>query len=292
MLTTSLYILKNNKMPKTFPQANLHTPEELLESANELFLTQNPKMMRAATLEAITALEAYVQAKIFPALSAKFGGRFSEWLENKTRMDFDSRLEIITPIAIDLPVNTDTNLWSDYKKARKIRHSIIHNGKKVSQGEAKFVIDTVYKWIAYLSSTVGLELALRELKAYIEHNHIQINREDVAISIIADYFAKFSIANNIEKDAAIIPNDSGSLIPIDLVLQIGPQQIVVETKFSRNLSIRSLVKRGVEQVLYYAKHVGVTQAALIIFEKGEIESEFNKVLKFEDGRVYVVVIQV
>ena len=207
-------------------------------------------------------------------------------------MDFDSRLEIITPLAIDLPVDKNTGLWNDYKKSRKIRQGMVHLGRKVSQGEAKFVIDTVYKWIAYLSSTVGLELALIELKNYVEHNHIPIARERDAISVITDYFAKFKTASEIEPEAEIIVEGFQSSMIADLILRLGPHKIVVETKFSKNLAIHHLVKRGIEQVLSYVKHIGATQAALIIFEQGEIEPDFDKVLKFEDGSVYVVVIQV
>lgn len=56
---------------KTTPTAILHTPEELLDGAEILFNSENPKMMRAAVLEAITAFEAYIPAIVFSTLNEK-----------------------------------------------------------------------------------------------------------------------------------------------------------------------------------------------------------------------------
>lgn len=277
-------------MSKSTPKADLHTPEELLESAAELFATGNPKMMRAAALEAITALEAYVHSLVFPALTRKFGADFSVWLEDKTRMDFDSRLSAITPIAIGLPIDKGASLWNDYKKAREIRNDIIHKGKKVTQNEAGFVIDTVRKWIAYLGSTIELELALLDLKKYIESKPVSINTELDAISLIKDYFGKSNAAVKIESEVGL--RIGKSHLRADLMLQFGSHQIVVETKFSRNRSTQSIVHQGTAQVLSYLKAFGATQAALIIFQKGEIQAGFETVQKLDDGNVYVVVIKV
>ena len=88
------------------PKASLHTPEELLDNAETLFLSNNPKMMRAAILEAITALEAYVQSTIFPALNEKLDPVLVKWLEDKTRMDFDSRLSVLTPVVTEHEIDT------------------------------------------------------------------------------------------------------------------------------------------------------------------------------------------
>lgn len=278
-------------MPPSIPQADLHTPEELLESADELLATGNPKMRRAAALEAIVALEAYVQATVFPSLAKKIGMDFSKWLEEKTRMDFDSRLSVITPIAIGLPVDTKTGLWSDYKKARKIRHSIIHEGRKVSQDEARFVVETVHKWIAYLGSTVELELALLKLKRYVESNHISVNTKSEALSLITDYFGKTKAATGgIEPEASF--SSGNSRLREDLILKLGSHRIVIETKFSRRLSTRRTVHKGIEQILSFSKAFGATQAALIVFQPGEIEAGFEGVQKLDDGNLYVVVIKV
>nr|MBA3691953.1 hypothetical protein [Acidobacteriota bacterium] len=80
--------------------AQIHTPEELLDNAETLFATGNAKMMRAAVLEAITSLEAFVQTTVFSALNNKLDPLLVQWLQDKTKMDFDSRLSILTPIAV------------------------------------------------------------------------------------------------------------------------------------------------------------------------------------------------
>jgi hypothetical protein len=158
----------------TTPIADLHTPEELLDNAETLFAYNNPKMMRAAILEAITALESYVQAVVFSSLSEKLDPLLVQWLEDKTKMDFDSRLSVLTPVAVGQSIDKQSTLWTEYKRAKEIRNKVTHSGRKVSSTDARFVIDTVYKWLAYLGSTVELELALIRFKQYIEENSIKI----------------------------------------------------------------------------------------------------------------------
>ena len=121
-------------------------------------------MMRAAVLEAITALEAFVQSTVFASLNGKIDPLLIQWLEHKTKMDFDSRLSVLTPIAVGRSVDKSSTLWSDYKKAKGIRNKVTHSGVKVSAKDARFVIDTVYNWLAYLGSTLEIEVALMGLK--------------------------------------------------------------------------------------------------------------------------------
>ena len=59
------------------------TPAELLETAERLFSIGDANMYRAAILEAITALEANVKARAFPALRSKLGEELANWLEEK-----------------------------------------------------------------------------------------------------------------------------------------------------------------------------------------------------------------
>ena len=94
----------------TTPTADLHTPEELLDNAETLLASSNPKMMRAAVLEAITALEAYVQSVVFSALGTKLDSLLVQWLEDKTKMDFDSRLSVLTPVAVGQPIDKQSTL--------------------------------------------------------------------------------------------------------------------------------------------------------------------------------------
>ena len=121
------------------------TPAELLETAEMLFGQgdENRSIYRASVLEAITALEANVRDKAFSALQAKIGEDLTKWLEEKTRMDFETRLSLFIPIATGLKVDKKDRLWSDYKKAKEIRNKVTHSGKKVTRSQARSVIDTV-----------------------------------------------------------------------------------------------------------------------------------------------------
>jgi len=95
------------------------TPAELLATAERLFSAGDQNMYRAAILEAITALEANVRDKAFPALQLKVGGDLTKWLEEKTRMDFEARLGLFIPLATCLKVNKKDKLWNDYKSLKK-----------------------------------------------------------------------------------------------------------------------------------------------------------------------------
>lgn len=127
------------------------TPAELLETAEKLFSAADQNMYRAAILEAITALEANVRDKAFPALQNRVGSDLTKWLEEKTRMDFETRLGLFIPIATGLKVDKKDKLWNDYKKSKEIRNKVTHSGRRVTRVQARFVIDTVYEWIEYLN---------------------------------------------------------------------------------------------------------------------------------------------
>lgn len=51
-------------------------------------------------LEAITALEAYVERTIFGLLEVTMDPQLVHWLAERTRMDFDARLGVLTPVAL------------------------------------------------------------------------------------------------------------------------------------------------------------------------------------------------
>jgi hypothetical protein len=97
-------------------------------------------------------------------------------------------LSVLAPVAIGHSIDKKTKLWNDYKKARKIRNKIVHSGTRVSVEDARFVIDTVYDWLAYLGSRIGLELSLLRLKSYVETNKITVSSEQAAVSLVREYF--------------------------------------------------------------------------------------------------------
>ena len=268
--------------------ADLHTPEELVDNAEALFASGNPKMMRAAVLEAITALEAFVQSTVFSSLNGKLDTLLVQWLEDKTKMDFDSRLSVLTPVAVGCSVDKASALWSDYKKAKGIRNKVTHSGAKVSANDARFVIDTVYNWLAYLGSTLELEVALIGLKRYVEQAQVPINSEQKANLLIAEYFGQSKAASSLHE---VSLKDGKRHLTADIVLKFGLYTVIVETKYSRNRDTQDLVKSAVEQTKVLMAVGGITQGVVVIFQEAEIPLGFDNVQKFHDGKVYSIVIK-
>jgi hypothetical protein len=274
--------------PATTPIAEIHAPEELLDGAEILFASANPKMMRAAVLEAITALEAFVQDVVFTALQGKLDPLLVQWLEEKTKMDFDSRLSILTPIAVGRPIAKQSSLWKSYKDAKEIRNKVTHSGRKVSADEARFVIDTVYNWLTYLGSTIELEVALLGLKRHVEQEaKASIESERDAVSLISQYFGRTKAASNLTEVSA--PKRS---IRADVILKFGQYTVLVETKFSRGRATQNIVEGAIKQASKLMHEFEIDQSAVIIFQKGELQKGYEAVHQYLDGKMYVVVIKV
>lgn len=282
-----------------FPNANIHTPEEILENAKILFETSNPRMMRAAILEAITALEAYVQYVVFLALGSKYPQPIVDLLDTKTRLDFDSRLSVLVPIATGLEIKTTSSLWVSYKKAKQIRNQVTHTGSKVSSKEAKFVINTVEEWLAYLASTAAMEIALVELKRYIETNQIPVKTSKDAEQVIAEYFGRTSAAINKTQ----VPIDARKKMRVDVALKFQEKIVIIETKLLKEPPSSHLIERTVRQVEEYMNVSRVSTAAVVLFTNVETaNSEKVRVFKnqwflgdpekSEDGNIYVITIVV
>ena len=271
------------------PVVDLHTPEELLDGAEVLYASANPKMMRAAVLESITALEAFLYKTVFSALKEKLDPLLVKWLEDKTRMDFESRLSVLAPVAIGRPIDKKSRLWQDYKKSKAMRNKITHSGRRVSQSEARFVIDTVYHWLAYLGSTVELEVALMCLKRYIEEARIPIQRETDAIRIIHEYF---QTTKAVSGTAEVWITHGARRLVADSILEFGSYKVLIETKFSRGRSTVTIVEQAIEQLSLLMHAANMDHGTVVIFQKGEIQLGFEAVRKYRDGSIYVVVIKV
>jgi hypothetical protein len=100
-------------------KSDLHTPSELLVAAHKLFDAGDVHLLRPAVLEAMTCLESYVQAVVFKALSNKLDPLLVKWLEDKTRMDFDTRLHLLTPIATGHPITKEGSLGGARHQVRR-----------------------------------------------------------------------------------------------------------------------------------------------------------------------------
>jgi len=133
------------------------TPAELLETAEQLYKTGESKMYRAAILEAITALETYIATNILSKLNTRVGKEFSDWLDEKTRFDFDSRLGVLTSFVTRVKIDKQSKLWNDYKKAKQIRNNVTHTGKRVTKDQGRFVINTVYEWVEFLNQAQDIK---------------------------------------------------------------------------------------------------------------------------------------
>jgi hypothetical protein len=212
--------------------AELHTPEELLTGAEALLMSTDQQLtravdrqlMRAVVLEAITALEAFVRDRVFSLLQEQLDPLLVRWLESKTRTDFDSRLGVLTPVALGRPVDRESRLWNDYQRAKQIRNKITHIGRRVSREEAQFVVRTVYDWLSYLGSTVEVELALQGLKMFVETSTVRIEDEIEGSRLVQDYFSRTKAALSRVQPRL---QDSQVSNP-DLILKFGDYTILVE----------------------------------------------------------------
>jgi hypothetical protein len=274
-------------IPKTPSVAQLHTPEELLDNAETLFATGNAKMMRAAVLEAITSLETFVQTTIFLALNNKLDPLLVQWLQDKTKMDFDSRLSVLTPIAVGQSVDKTSTLWSDYKKAKEIRNKVTHSGVKVDKSDARFVIDTVYAWLSYLGSTVEVEVALMGLKRFIVESGITVSKEADAISLIERFFGETKAALSSKEVKLVLGNRN---LRADLILKFGQNTVLIEVKFVPSAT-ESLVLSAVQQTHNYMVASSVEQGVVIIFQKETPQFGFENVVKYNEGKIYVLIVQ-
>lgn len=266
--------------------ADLHTPEELLATAEALLASHDPKLRRAVVLEAITALEAFVHRTVFGVLDRTMDPLLVKWLDEKTRMDFDARLGVLTPVATGRPVDRNSERWAQYKRAKEIRNRVTHSGHRVSATEAAFVLETVRAWLGHLGSTGDMALALAELKHYIESSNLAVPDEVSAVRIVRDYFGQSRAA------ATDIPIRGRRRA--DLVLKFGNYSVLVETKMVRGAKggLEARIQEATWQAADYIREAEFTRAAVLIFCTEPIPEAYQTVRTVQEGAVSVVVIRV
>ena len=265
-------------------KANIHSPEELLRGARSYLNSNDPQIMRAVVLESFTALETFVHKRVFDLLENKLDKLLVKWVENKTRNRLDDRLEILTPIALSKgPIDKASILWRDYKEAQKIRNDITHQGRKVTKPEAEKVVNTVYKWLAYLGSTVEVELSLLKLKNYLEKNKLEFRNESSIEKRIIEYFGNEEV---LLKAQVWLPNRKVA----DVVLEFGGIKVLIEIKMLPDgRTLRSKKMNYLDQVLTMLEESRVERAAIIVVFKESIPEIFEKkVLTYHEGRISVV----
>jgi hypothetical protein len=239
--------------------ALVHTPEELLSGARRLMEADDPIILRAAVLEAITALEAFVHKNVFSVLRERIDPLLVKWLEDKTRMDFDSRLSVLTPIATGIEVDQQAELWTRYKRAKKLRNAVTHSGLKVTYAQASEVLQTVHDWLAYLASSAELDSALMKFKHEVEAGILSVVDEKSAAQSIADFFSKSSPAK------ASKEYNAGQGVRADVVLRFGERLVLVETKFFRGERAWPIIRDSVQQLEHLMVRANAERGALVIF---------------------------
>ena len=264
----------------------VHTPDELLTGARRLLESGDPIVLRAAVLEAITALESFVHQRVFAALRERIDPLLVKWLEDKTKMDFDSRLSVFTPIATGIAIDQSAELWARYKDAKQLRNAVTHSGRKVTPAEATKVLETVRDWLAYLASSAELDAALGQFKREVEAGHIRVSDGRSASEAIGRYFSTSSPAH------VALEQDVGRGVRADVVLRFGPRLAVIETKFLRHARTLSRIDEGVKQLESLMSQAGADRGALVVFSPEAIRPGESHLVSMSSGKVSVVSIQV
>lgn len=264
----------------------IHTPDELLSIADNFINTKNPEMYRAAVLEAITALEYFVQIKVFGILEKKMDKLLVDWLKERTNSDFETRLKIFTPVATNITINTREDLWQRYQEAKKIRNKVAHTGIRISLDEAQMVRDTVYDWLAFLGSTTEVEMELIRFKKYIEKSNKFIDDEIEIEYLVSNYFKM----NNAQVHSQV--HLSNTKIA-DIVLRYGDKTILIETMIMRNLSDLSekiKTKKALTQKMLLVS--GISRGAILIFHNFELPDNINSINTSDDGKLSIIYIRI
>lgn len=268
------------------PIADFHTPGELLSSARNLLNSGNEMHYRGAMLDALAALESYIQATVFPTLSERLSPDLSQWLENKTKMDFDSRLGILVPFATGIPIDKSSALWSRYKEIRQTRTQVVHGGKKVSYLDAEQVINNVAEWMAYLGSTVEVEKGLVSFKRWVESLPSgEIRTEADALGLVKHFFGKSTAADVEAQDRIRIGR---AQYQIDAILKFGTRRVIIEAKFLRSPRSRGIRQEAVAQVEHYMRLTNTDHAAIILFIQKKDEQPHTDLERLSEGRILIV----
>jgi hypothetical protein len=266
--------------------APVHTPDELLVGARRLLETDDPVVRRAAVLEAITALEAFVHQQVFAVLRERLDPLLVKWLEDKTRMDFDSRLSVLTPIATGLPVDQQADLWNRYKRAKSLRNAVTHSGRKVSVEDANGVLQTVHDWLAYLASSVEVDSALAEFKREVELGRLTITDERSASQAIANYFSRSAPA----AEALELTVSRG--FHADVVLRFGNRLVVIEIKFLRTGRAWDKIVNGVKQIEGLMAQANAERGALVVFSHEALPPNESHLTTVANGKISIISVQI
>lgn len=207
------------------------SPLDLLKNAKSLFLSGKEEYLRPAVLKAISCLESYVQTVVFRELESRIDPLLLKWLQDKTSSDFDSRLSILIPTATGLQVDKRSELWDRYKKAKLIRNRVTHVGIRVTQEQAKFVIDMVEAWLTYLASTVSLQLQLEVLRKEVESGVVKVTNKKAALELIREHLSPLG---------DLYRTEAANQGMIDAVFAVGQYRVAVSIAFIDLRTLKAL----------------------------------------------------
>jgi len=114
---------------------------------------------RAAVMEAMTALEERANDVVFRSLERRRGlpPSLVKWLKDKTKYSFDEKLHPVGEFALGKSISKGETLWNNYKKARDLRNKVSHTAQKITEADARFVIQTVKEWLYFLEGAQDVQ---------------------------------------------------------------------------------------------------------------------------------------
>ena len=180
---------------------------------------------RAAVLEAITALEAFVHKTVFGLLERTYDPLLVTWLKARTQSDFESRLFVLTPVG-GTPGRQGVSAMEGLRRSQGHSEQSHPYREEGLPSRSRFVLATVRSWLAYLGSTAEVALALDGLKTYIESAGILIANEAAAERVVHQYFERTS-------PAVVAQPRIADGRKADLLLDYGDETVVVEIKLVR-----------------------------------------------------------
>lgn len=268
-------------------ELELHSPEELLYFADRMLKSGDENLMRAVVMESITALEAFVQKTVFAVLKGTMDPLLVKWMEEKTKMDFDSRLSVLAPVALGRPIDKASVLWNRYVEAKRIRNSVSHSGRRIPFEKAKRVYETAYEWLAYLGSTIEVDLAMLRFKSRVETGQSYIVDEATATAAVKSFFTSKKAA-----EVIVQPHLLESL-RADLVLKYGSHTVIVETKYFRAADVLA-EKRVIDALENTERMLSGSQferAAVLLFTQQTLPHPWGGLRKLHEGRISTLGIQ-
>lgn len=268
-------------------ETKVHNPSELLAGAHSLLERDDPHFNRAAVLEAISALEAYVASVIMNALEQEYPASLVELLKQKTKMDFDSRLSVLVPLATGQDLDKGGQLWQKYKKCKGIRNKVTHIGSVVDYEEAKLTVNTVFEWLSFMGSTAEIDISMLSLKKTIERNPQKYSNYQSLENELSKFF---DITNSYKASFGNLhETPDGKLIESDIEVEIGSKKVVIEV---RNLHDRFSIDMQLERASSMVRdlvHSGkFDKGVLLLLCRHEIPEKYESLIRRNSGRISII----